>query len=105
MDEHRRVIKDGSVLVHDDRIAHVGKATDVTKAPSAELEIDAEGMLILPGLIDTHVHLAQALIRGCADDTSLVDWLQRFVWPLQGNFDSEDGRVSAELCMLEMIKS
>ena len=105
LDEHRRVIKDGAVLVQDDRIAHVGKATEVTKTPNVELEIDAEGMLILPGLIDTHVHLAQALIRGCADDTSLVDWLQRFVWPLQGNFDGEDGRVSAELCMLEMIKS
>lgn len=105
MDEHRRVIKDVALLIQDDRIAYVGKATDVTKAPNAELEIDAEGMLILPGLIDTHVHLAQALIRGCADDTSLVDWLQRFVWPLQGNFDSEDGKVSAELCMLEMIKS
>jgi cytosine/adenosine deaminase-related metal-dependent hydrolase len=62
-------------------------------------------MLVLPGLIDTHIHLAQALIRGCADDVSLVDWLRKFVWPLQGNFDSEDGRVSAELCMLEMIKS
>lgn len=105
MDEHRRVIKDGAVLVQDDRIAHVGKATEVTMTPNVELEIDAEGMLILPGLIDTHVHLAQALIRGCADDTSLVDWLQKFVWPLQGNFDGEDGRVSAELCMLEMIKS
>ncbi len=62
-------------------------------------------MLVLPGLVDTHVHLAQALIRGCADDTSLIDWLQKFVWPLQGNFEAEDGKVSAELCMLEMIKS
>jgi cytosine/adenosine deaminase-related metal-dependent hydrolase len=51
------------------------------------------------------VHLAQALIRGCADDTSLIDWLQKYVWPLQGNFDSEDGKASAELGMLEMIKS
>ncbi|HXX72147.1 MAG TPA: amidohydrolase, partial [Candidatus Acidoferrales bacterium] len=45
------------------------------------------------------------LIRGCADDTSLIDWLQKFVWPLQGNFDAQDGKASAELCMLEMIKS
>src|SRR5208337_4678919 len=50
-------------------------------------------------------HLAQALIRGSADDTSLIDWLQKFVWPLQGNFDAQDGKVSAELCMLEMIKA
>jgi cytosine/adenosine deaminase-related metal-dependent hydrolase len=104
MDNQRRVIRNGAVLVQDDKIVQVGKVTDI-KSPEVEFEIDANGMIVLPGFVDTHVHLAQALIRGCADDTSLVDWLQRFVWPLQGNFDSEDGRVSAELCMLEMIKS
>jgi 5-methylthioadenosine/S-adenosylhomocysteine deaminase len=105
MDEQRRIVRDGAVLVQDDHITYVGKADDVKKPQRAELEIDARGMLILPGLIDTHVHLAQALIRGCADDTSLIDWLQKYVWPIQGNFDSEDGKASAELCMLEMIKS
>ncbi len=105
MDGHRRVIRDGAVLVQKDRITQVGKATDIKKMRRAEFEIDAKGMLVFPGLIDTHVHLAQALLRGCADDTSLIDWLQKFVWPLQGNFEPEDGRVGAELCMLEMIKS
>jgi cytosine/adenosine deaminase-related metal-dependent hydrolase len=62
-------------------------------------------MIIMPGMIDTHVHLAQALIRGCADDVSLVDWLKKYVWVLQGNFTEEDGRVSAELCMAEMIRT
>jgi cytosine/adenosine deaminase-related metal-dependent hydrolase len=105
LDEHRRVIRDGAVLVENDRIAKVGKADQIKAEPRAELEIDAKGMVVLPGLIDTHVHLAQALLRGCADDTSLMDWLQKFVWPLQGNFEAEDGKASAELCMLEMIKS
>ncbi len=105
MDKGRRVIRDGAVLVQDDRITQVGKAEEIKAKPRAEFEMDAEGMVVLPGLIDTHVHLAQALLRGCADDTSLIDWLQKFVWPLQGNFEPEDGRASAELCMLEMIKS
>ncbi len=105
MDEQRRVISDGAVLIQSDRITQVGKTDEVRANPRAEFEIDAKGALVLPGLIDTHVHLAQALLRGCADDTSLIDWLQKFVWPLQGNFDAEDGRTSAELCMLEMIKS
>lgn len=105
MDMRRRVIADGAVLVEGDRIAKVGKKTDLERDPSAEFQIDANGMVLMPGLIDTHVHLAQALLRGCADDTSLLDWLQKYVWPLQGNFDAEDGKASAELCMLEMIKS
>jgi len=105
MDMRRRVIADGAVLIEDDRIAKVGKKVDLAEGSTAEIKIDADGMVLLPGLIDTHVHLAQALLRGCADDRSLLDWLQKYVWPLQGNFDAEDGKVSAELCMLEMIKS
>jgi cytosine/adenosine deaminase-related metal-dependent hydrolase len=105
MDSQRRVITDGAVLIDGSRIVKVGKSSEVKSVSRAEFEIDAKGMAILPGLIDTHVHLAQALIRGCADDTSLIDWLQKFVWPLQGNFEAEDGKASAELCMLEMIKS
>ncbi|MGA2973349.1 MAG: amidohydrolase [Candidatus Bathyarchaeia archaeon] len=105
IDDHRQVIRDGAVLVENDRIAKVGKADQIKAEPRAEFEINAKGMVVLPGLIDTHVHLAQALLRGCADDTFLIDWLQKFVWPLQGNFDAQDGKVSAELCMLEMIKS
>ena len=105
MDSNRRVIRNGVIRVENDRIVELGKATQVGAHSQAESELDASGMIVLPGLIDTHVHLAQALLRGCADDTSLIDWLQKFVWPLQGNFEAEDGRTSAELCMLEMIKS
>ncbi len=105
IDQQRRMIRDGAILIQNDKITQVGKASEVKISPRAEYEIDAKGMVIIPGLIDTHVHLAQALLRGCADDTSLIDWLRKFVWPLQGNFEAEDGRVSAELCMLEMIRS
>src|SRR5271157_3271936 len=105
MDPHRRVFRDGAVLIDNGLISRIGKTADVKPQRRAEFEIDAKGKVVLPGLVDTHVHLAQALIRGCADDTSLIDWLQKFVWPLQGNFDAEDGKASAELCMLEMIKS
>lgn len=105
MDKDRRVIRDGAVLVQNGHITNAGRADEVRPNPRAEFELDASGMLISPGLIDLHVHLAQALLRGCADDTSLIDWLQKFVWPLQGNFGAEDGKASAELCMLEMIKS
>jgi cytosine/adenosine deaminase-related metal-dependent hydrolase len=105
MDPRRRIIRDGAVFLEDGLITQVGKTSELKPQRRAEFEIDASRKVILPGLVDTHVHLAQALIRGCADDTSLIDWLQKFVWPLQGNFDAEDGKTSAELCMLEMIKS
>jgi cytosine/adenosine deaminase-related metal-dependent hydrolase len=105
LDTRRRVIHDGAVMVEGSHITDVGKTNELHRRYAPEHTIDATRKLVLPGLIDCHVHLAQALIRGCADDVSLLDWLGKYVWPLQGNFDAEDGKVSAKLCMLEMIKS
>ncbi len=105
LDSRQRVIRDGAVMIEGSRIIDVGKTGELHRKYSAEHTIDASRKLVIPGMIDCHVHLAQALIRGCADDVSLLDWLGKYVWPLQGNYDAEDGRVSAKLCMLEMIKS
>jgi cytosine/adenosine deaminase-related metal-dependent hydrolase len=105
MDPRLKVIKEGSVLVEDGRIAEIGMSDAIPEGHKADLRISARGMAVTPGLIDTHVHLAQSLLRGCADDLSLVDWLRRRVWPLQGSFTEADGRVSAELSMLEMLRS
>ncbi|MFW9870397.1 MAG: amidohydrolase family protein [Candidatus Thorarchaeota archaeon] len=100
----REILSRGSVYIENEAIVEVGK-TDELKGHNPDLLIDAKNMIVMPGLIDTHTHLAQALIRGCADDVSLVDWLKKYVWVLQGNFTKEDGRVSAELCMAEMIRT
>ena len=105
MDPRRRVIEGGSILIEDGRIAEVRGPSTGHSDRRGELRISARGMAVIPGLIDTHLHLAQSLLRGCADDLSLVDWLKKRVWPIQGSFTEEDGRVSAELSMLEMIKS
>ena len=105
VDPRRRVIERGSVFVEEGRIAEVRAGSPSGAARRAELKIDARGMAVIPGLIDTHMHLAQSLLRGCADDLSLVDWLRKRVWPIQAAFTEEDGRVSAELSMLEMMKT
>jgi cytosine/adenosine deaminase-related metal-dependent hydrolase len=104
MDPRRRVIEGGSILVEDGVITEVGGPHAGSKKKADEV-IDAKGKAVIPGLVDTHVHLAQSLLRGAADDLSLVDWLMKRVWPLQASFTKEDGRVSAELSMLEMVRS
>ncbi len=104
MNPKREIIKDGAVYIEGDRIIAIGK-NDELASYSADETIDANNGIVMPGLIDTHVHLSQALIRGCADDVSLVNWLKDYVWVLQGNFQGTDGKVSAELCMAEMIKT
>jgi len=104
LNPQRQIIRDGAIYIENGKIIAVGK-TESLKTYKAEKVIDAENKIVMPGLIDTHVHLAQALIRGCADDVALVDWLKKYVWVLQGNFTHEDGKVSAELCMAEMVRT
>jgi cytosine/adenosine deaminase-related metal-dependent hydrolase len=107
VDPARRIIRDGAIAVEGSRIAGVGKREHILEQFQREdiERVDLGGMLVIPGLINTHVHQSQALIRGCADDMALIDWLIKRVWVLQGNYDEDDGRISAELCILEMLKS
>jgi len=105
VDPQRRIIRDGAVVVEGNQIVAVGKTSEVKRKHHADNRIHAKGMVVLPGLVDCHVHLAQALIRGCADDVDLIPWLRDYVWRLQGNFTAEDGAASAALCIAEMLKS
>ncbi len=105
MDSGRRIFARGALVVRGDRIVAVGPADEILSAHPDEERVDFSGRLIIPGLIDTHVHQAQAMIRDCADDMALVQWLCERVWVLQGSYDHEDGVVSARLCIAEMLKS
>lgn len=105
MNPRREIITQGALLVEGQRITAVGKSRELRERHPAEPRLDCNGQVLLPGLIDTHVHTAQAMLRGCADDLGLLDWLFKRVWVLQGSYTEEDGRASAALCALEMIKS
>jgi cytosine/adenosine deaminase-related metal-dependent hydrolase len=91
----------GSVLIGGNRIEEVGDVRET----NVDRVIDCSHKIIMPGMIDTHIHLAQALLRGCADDLPLIQWLNERVWPLQSTYDEELGSLSAELCVAEMLLS
>jgi 5-methylthioadenosine/S-adenosylhomocysteine deaminase len=63
--------------------------------------IDAPGCAVLPGLVQAHVHLAQTLMRGMADDLPLLSWLRDKIWPLEAAHDERSLQASAELGLLE----
>src|SRR5437588_3905291 len=105
MNPTRDIITNGAVAIQGNRIVAVGKSAALQLQYDGDERVDVQGKLIIPGLIDTHVHLAQALIRGCADDMALIEWLCDRVWVLQGSFTEDDGYVSARLCIAEMLKS
>lgn len=100
---NNEIIKNGSVLIENGEIIDVGKHV---RATSAEFIINGKGRIVLPGLINTHVHLAQGILRGLVpDNVALIKWLKDWVWPLQGNIDKEIMDISTKLTLLEMINS
>ncbi|MBX3275066.1 MAG: 5'-deoxyadenosine deaminase [Sandaracinaceae bacterium] len=100
MDASRRVLGTGDVLIEDDRVVAVGPR--VRPRGAAHL-IDARGCAVLPGLVQAHVHLCQALLRGMADELPLMRWLRERIWPLEAAHDARSLRVSAELGLAELL--
>lgn len=63
----------------------------------------AAGLTVIPGFIQTHIHLCQTLFRGLADDLSLIDWLKQKIFPFEKAHDKNSLRISAQLGINELI--
>ena len=89
----------GDVSVHDGRIAAIGAGIH----GSHDTTIDASGAIVLPGFVQTHVHLCQTLFRGFADDLALIDWLRLRVWPMEAAHTPASIAASARLAAFELL--
>jgi 5-methylthioadenosine/S-adenosylhomocysteine deaminase len=94
-------IVEGAVSVRDGRIVSVGAEPDAVH----DRVIDARGGYLLPGFIQTHVHLCQTLFRGYADDMPLLEWLRRRVWPMEAAHTPQTLRASTRLAAAELLLS
>ncbi|MDX6531474.1 MAG: 5-methylthioadenosine/S-adenosylhomocysteine deaminase [Blastocatellia bacterium] len=99
MDQNDSIVR-GDVLIRDGRIAEVGEAIN----SDVDETIDAHGCAVLPGFVQTHVHLCQTLFRGAADDLSLIDWLKQRVWPMEAAHTAKSIRASARLGIAELVR-
>ena len=99
MDQQETIVS-GDVLIRDGRIAEIGAEIN----EEADEVIDAHNCAVLPGFVQTHIHLCQTLFRGAADDLSLIDWLKKRVWPMEAAHTQESLRASAALGVAELIK-
>lgn len=97
-------VLEGDLLVEGGRIVARGKIPKALLRKGAPARvIDARGCAVVPGLVQAHVHLCQALFRGMADDLPLLEWLRLRVWPLEAAHDERSLRASAELGLAEMM--
>ena len=92
----------GDVWIENARIASVGRLPAGARPTET---IDAEGALVLPGFIQTHIHLCQTLFRGSADDLPLLAWLRERIWPLEAAHDSSTLRAATRLAAAELLMS
>ena len=106
MDAASRVIPRGAVAIRGSEIAAVDTAERVAAAYSAKDTLDANGQVVLPGLINTHTHAPMVLYRGLADDLALMEWLQKYIFPAEAKtVTPEFVRAGTRLALLEMIQS
>ncbi len=106
VDAERRMIVDGAVGVRGGKIAAVGKTDAVARDFAGADTIDARGKIVLPGLIDTHIHNAQQLGRGLGDEAySGPERLFRRLWVTEAHMEAGDALCAARLAQLELIRA
>ncbi|HZQ09514.1 MAG TPA: hypothetical protein VFD70_23245 [Anaerolineae bacterium] len=82
VDAQRRIVTRAAMAIEGEYIVAVGKAGELqARYPNAE-RLDGQGMLALPGLIDTHVHSDQAMLRSIADETTWQPFLFNYIFPI-----------------------
>lgn len=98
------VIWNGFVLIEDGRFQTVAPM-DRFKPDNKTTEVNLHGALLIPGLIQSHIHICQTLYRNQAEDLPLIDWLQQHIWPFEASLDEETIHASAMLGLYESLQS
>jgi len=88
--------------IEDDRIVALGARIE----PEAGDDVlDADGMAVVPGLVNGHTHAAMTLMRGYGGDLPLMTWLQDRIFPIEAKLTADDVYWGTRLACVEMIRS
>jgi 5-methylthioadenosine/S-adenosylhomocysteine deaminase len=100
------IIANGIVCIKGGKLQRIGTADSHSPLPPAEDTIDAEGGIIMPGLVNAHTHLPMTLFRGLADDLPLLEWLNTYIFPAESkHINLESTRLGSLLGCAEVILS
>lgn len=98
------VLRDHDILIDGSHIEGVQPTGMADPSHFAEV-IEAEGLVALPGLINTHAHVPMVIFRGLAEDVSIEKWFNDYMWPLESNLQPEDVYWGMQLGLAEMIRA
>lgn len=103
MSEKREMYeKNIDILIVDDKIEKIEKNILEMKCDKV---IDANGKIVMPGLVNTHTHIPMSIFRDTLDGYGLQEWLNDKIWPMEDNLNQEDIYYASLLSCIEMIKS
>ncbi len=94
-------IRKTDILINQNKIEKIEKKIEI----EADSIIDAKEMIVMPGLVNTHTHLAMSIFRGYKDDRKLMDWLENAIFPVEDKLRPDDIYWNSYLSCIEMIKS
>lgn len=104
MDQERHVYENGSIAIRGSDIVYVGN--DLNQKFDAKKTIDANGTIVIPGMINAHTHVPMTLLRGISDDVDLHTWLTQFIFPSEAkNVNKEFVYWGTKLACIEMIQT
>jgi 5-methylthioadenosine/S-adenosylhomocysteine deaminase len=99
------IMRDAAVYVLEGKIHSIGTKKQIHNEYPTSNIIDGDNKILLPGLVNTHSHSVQTLLRGKADDLSLLDWLSKVILPGELNFTKQEVYLSSLLGFAEMIRT
>lgn len=103
MSEKRKKIEENiDIQIIDAKITKIANNIETI---GADKVIDAEGKVVMPGLINTHAHVPMSIFRETVDGYNLQDWLTKKIWPMEDKLTNEDIYYASYLSFLEMIKT
>ncbi len=98
------VLERQDVVIRGNTIAAV-QPTAAQPPQDADDILEADGQLIMPGLINCHAHVPMVIFRGLAEDVSIEKWFNEYMWPLESNLQEEDVYWGMLLGLVEMIEA
>lgn len=97
------VIPRGAVGIRKDKIVAVGETAAIARTHRAKEIIDAANKVVMPGLVDAHIHSGIAILRGLAQDTD--HWMQKALWPFARALTPEARLAGSLVNIIEGVKA
>ncbi|WP_139368193.1 amidohydrolase family protein [Evansella clarkii] len=97
------MIEDGALAIKGNKIVAVGKTNELKSQYNADRLMDAKNKVVMPGLVDAHIHTGLSIIRGVAQDMN--DWMQKGIWPFMKHVRREDAVKGSMVNIIEGIQS